>query len=74
MPDFRRAHCTRCGGHRTNVGPISWSGLCQECAIEAVVKNIAGLATKDTAVTRRWRVGLAAGIGSVLVDDERARE
>ena len=72
MPDFRRATCQRCNGHKSYVGPISWSGLCQECAIDRVTENIVGLATKETGTTRRWRRGLAAGIGAVLVDDERA--
>ena len=37
MPDARRKHCRVCGGHESEVGPISWRGL---CAFDGMARNV----------------------------------
>lgn len=69
MPDLRRATCQRCRGHRSVVGPISWSGLCQNCAIVRVADNVEGMALKHEPHLLAWRRAVAASVGAVLLDD-----
>jgi hypothetical protein len=33
MPDARRKHCIRCGGHSDTVGALSWKGYCLPCSL-----------------------------------------
>lgn len=69
MPDYRRRTCRRCGKRDTEVGAISWRGLCVGCATTAVAENVIGLHTKTGVPLRRWRRGMAASVGAVLLDD-----
>ena len=66
---MRRAHCQRCDRHRSECGPISWSGLCTACAVNAVVTNVEGMGTMRKQERERWRRGMAASVGAVLVED-----
>ena len=58
MPDRRRRNCVICRKHESEVGPISWAGLCMECAEERLRENIVGLATHSGEPLRRWRIGM----------------
>jgi hypothetical protein len=73
MPDFRRQICrlnrNGCGKNASIVGPISWRGLCIECAKRHVVDNADGLRTMTGPAVVRWRRGMAASVGAVLADD-----
>lgn len=68
MGDRRRAKCQRCGKRRDDRETISWSGLCGDCAKTAVTENIEGLALMTGEPLRRWRIGMAASVGAVLLD------
>lgn len=76
MPDLRRAHCIRkrggCGRHFSEVGPISWGGLCGDCGPRKFIENADGLHTHSGPALERWRRGMAACAGGVLVDDLEA--
>ena len=73
VPDFRRQVCRPnrggCGKHASEVGPISWNGLCLACSTAHVAENVIGLANHQGAPLRRWRLGMAASIGAVLLDE-----
>ena len=71
MPRLDYKWCRACGGHTSNVGPLSHTRLCQGCAISHVQENVVGLAQKRKLALTRWRRGMAASIGAVLLDDVR---
>ena len=71
MPDKRRRNCGRCGGHDSEVGPISWRGKCLQCGLEAEREAIIQLAYHDGPVFQKWRVGMAGCVGAVVVSDSR---
>ena len=77
VPDFRRQVCRPnkggCGKHADEVGPISWYGLCIVCATEHVTENIEGLAAMSGRPLERWRHGMAACVGAVILDDVAPR-
>lgn len=58
-----------CGKNALQVGPISWRGLCIECAKDRVHENCDGLHTMSGEPVLRWRRGMAASVGAVLLDD-----
>jgi hypothetical protein len=62
MPDHRRVKCQNCGGHKRDVGDISWSGLCRECGKSLMVENISGMHTKSGFVYQRYKLGAARGL------------
>ena len=39
MPDARRRWCKVCRRHESEVGAISWRGMCGECGIERMHAN-----------------------------------
>lgn len=47
MPDFRRANCRvekgGCGKNATEVGPLSWTGLCGACGEKKHVSQLDAL-------------------------------
>lgn len=69
MPDFRRANCKNCKRHRDECGPLSWSGLCAICGPMLAEQNADDLHFHRGEGLRRWRLGMAASIGAVLVDE-----
>lgn len=69
MPDLRRTTCQVCGRNRDECGPISWRGRCRDCAVQRVTENIIGIATQSGMPHARWRKGMAASVGGVLLDD-----
>ena len=68
MPDFRRANCQTCGRHRDEVGGISWSGLCRDCALHAVGENLEALETKSGYNYRVYLRGMARWIEQATLD------
>lgn len=83
MPDRRRKRCRICGAHESEVGPISWSGLCSEHSYERLVENMDsihighghGYERRRYGIIRRElgpRVALAlkqAGVFGTMLDD-----
>lgn len=56
-----------------DVGPISWRGLCSECADRRLVANVTQLHEHHGEAFDSWRRSMAACVGGVLIEDvERA--
>jgi hypothetical protein len=68
MGDKRRAHCRECGGHRDDVGTISWSGLCLTCGHRLHAQSLDELKAHDGVIYRHWRGRLAASMQRLLLD------
>lgn len=71
MSNTTRVHCKRCKSHKDTVGPLSWRGYCGVCG-----PQIADAATDQQhhhsgEYFERWRRGMAACVGGVLLDDAR---
>jgi hypothetical protein len=71
VPDLRRKNCNVCHGNVEQVGPISWSGLCERCAVERAASNYLALINHSGPDFNRWRRAIAASVGGVLRDDLR---
>jgi hypothetical protein len=64
MPDHRRKRCRECGGHESEVGAISWTGLCIEDAVRLQRENDFSIAAKQGVGYRRWLIGtVRAAVG-----------
>jgi len=61
--------CKGCGKTREEVGLLSWTRLCQGCAVDRVAENVTGLVTMSGYPLERWRRGMAASVGAFLLDD-----
>lgn len=76
MPDFRRARCVPkrggCGRHASEVGLISWGGLCGDCARAKFLSHVDTMHGKSGPELLHWRRAVAASVGGVLVDDLEA--
>lgn len=68
-PDFRFRNCKGCGKSSAEVGPLSWTRLCEACGLERVAENIEGIATHTGPAFTRWRRAMAASVGAVLPED-----
>jgi hypothetical protein len=73
MGDDRRVRCTKCGGHVSEVGGISWSGQCVQCWNESLVSNVHQMRTRSGPNWKKWRRSMAASVGGVLLDDSPQR-
>lgn len=69
MPSRFRRRCVDCGKHDSEVGPISWSGLCSEDAKRRFEENLDGLHYHAGPYFTHWRRRSAAALGALLVDD-----
>lgn len=65
----RRIFCRRCYRHVSECGPLSARGRCVECGEGAMLANARELAAHSGPAVLRWRRGVAAGVGALLVDD-----
>jgi hypothetical protein len=72
MSDPHRASCQGCGRHRDEVGGISWSGLCRDCALRAVETNLEALDTRQGYNYTRWLRGMARFVEQRALDAELA--
>lgn len=69
MPDMRRRNCQSCRRSSDVTGPISWRGLCTDCSIDHVAKNVVGLMTHQGEPMHRWRLGMIRCAGGLTLDD-----
>lgn len=73
MPDYRRRNCLLgrggCGKPDTEVGPITWGGLCMECAHRKLNASIEEQHAHEGPTFQLWRRGMAACVGAVVLDD-----
>lgn len=63
--------CRGCDAKASDDVHISATGLCPECGDARLRENVTGLKTMSGEVARRWRHGMAACVGGVLLDDAR---
>lgn len=69
MPKPAYRTCRNCGGDREDVGTLTRSRLCIECAHLLERENNDGIHTKSGPAFKRWRRAMAASVGGVLLDD-----
>jgi hypothetical protein len=69
MGKRRTAVCRGCGKRRGEVTSLSWEGLCLTCGIQRLEENIWGLHLHEGDALKRWRRGMAASVGAILLDD-----
>jgi hypothetical protein len=63
-----KGNCKKCGRSREVAGQMSHSGQCADCARAAVEANIQGLHFHTGPAFSKWRAGMAASVGAMLVD------
>jgi hypothetical protein len=61
----RRVTCRNCGRAEREVGRISLTGLCVDCASAAMIENVNGLRAQSGPVHQRWLEGTAAWLERV---------
>lgn len=71
MPRMDYKTCKNCGRPSSEVGLLSWTRLCEVCSYTRLTENVIGLHTKTGEPLKRWRRGMAASVGAVLLDDYR---
>jgi hypothetical protein len=71
MPKLTYKTCRECGRHTDEAGPLSHTRLCEVCSYNLLTENVIGLATRSGPALARWRRGMAASVGAVLLDDYR---
>ncbi len=59
MPRRDYKTCRNCRRHEREVGAISCSRLCADCASAILLDNIDGIHNKRGVAWARWRVGMA---------------
>lgn len=59
MPDKRRKRCRICNRHESEVGPISWGGLCPDHSLSRLVENMDGIHQRSGPAYERRRYGIA---------------
>ena len=69
--DRRRTSCQECGRLASEVGAISWSGNCIDCAKAKASRIIDSLATHTGADFAKWRSAHAAAVGAIFPNQER---
>lgn len=69
MPRADYKTCKVCERHADECGPLSWTRQCGDCGTSALVENIEGIHRHTGPAFRRWRHGIAASVGAVLLDE-----
>ena len=52
---------------------MSHTGQCETCGNDALRENIYGISEHRGPAFARWRRAMAASVGGVLLDDQKAR-
>jgi hypothetical protein len=68
MPQRTRASCKNCGGHRDDVGLMSWEGFCGDCGPKLRDKANDEMHYHRGPAFEVWRRAMAACVGGVLLD------
>jgi hypothetical protein len=69
MPRLDYKTCKGCGKHADEVGPLSWTRQCADCGKARLIENVDGLHDHTGEALQRWRRGMVACAGGVLLDD-----
>ena len=64
MPRFDYSSCKSCGRGRDEVGPLSGTRLCVDCAVRRLERNNISISTKTGPAFVRQLVGMAKYIES----------
>lgn len=59
MPDVRYKRCKGCGRKSDEVGPLSWSRLCPDCALARLEENMEGIRAGEGYAHERRLYGIA---------------
>lgn len=74
MPHPNRVHCSRCGRHSDECGPISHGGNCVDCGVARMEEALRSISAGEGPMYVSWLRGLARAAGYRLVrelpDDE----
>lgn len=62
MPRRDYVSCRWCGRHRNEVGPISHTRACGDCARVRLLENVDGIHFHSGPAFLRWRLGMAASV------------
>lgn len=54
MTQRRNSNCRHCGRHKDDVGQISWSGSCVECATERLTGTVMSIHAGEGEAYDRW--------------------
>jgi hypothetical protein len=71
MPSTRRYRSCRICGASVPFVTISARGLCADHSRMRLEANLAGLVSRSGPEFRRWREGMARGVGGELLDARR---
>jgi hypothetical protein len=61
--------CHGCGRHVSEVGRLSARYKCNDCGEGAMLRNVHELREHTGESLEKWRRGMAAAVGAVLVDE-----
>jgi len=71
VPKLTYVSCRSCGRSSSEVGALSHTRLCGDCAVKRMDANNLGIHHKTGPAWARWRKQMAASVGAVLLDDAR---
>ena len=66
--------CRFCERHISECGPLSARGKCSDCGVGKQAATIIDMHTHSGYFFQRWRRGMAASVGGVLLDDVQPDE
>ena len=69
MANSHRATCKVCGGHKSQVGEISWEGYCIRHGVEARDRANDEMHYHHGPTFEKWRRAMAACVGGLLAED-----
>lgn len=73
MPRDDYKTCKECLGHADDVGPLSHKRLCGDCGVKLAKAAAISLADHSGPYFKRWREGMVASVGGILLDDLATR-
>jgi hypothetical protein len=71
MPRLAFRHCKNCDRPTSETGPLSWTRLCIDCAIELHIANTDQLRAKEGEYFEHWARRSYMAARKTLLDAER---
>jgi hypothetical protein len=69
MPRIDYTRCKDCGEHQSKVGALSHTRLCADCGNRRRNQASLDLANHSGPYFKNWRRGMAASVGTTLLDE-----
>lgn len=66
---YQRKTCKDCGGHRDEVGHVTWRGYCIVCGTERHETEVREMHAHAGPYFEHWRRQMAASVGASLLDE-----